>query len=122
MVAALLLGLFALALADDTPEPQPVPSAEATLLDEAPATTASNESKPTPGIRKLDRKSQAKVMSAFAAFVILWLAIIIFIWLGARYTRRYMAGTPGKASKGQTSFEEDDWARKKLVPETEEEG
>jgi hypothetical protein len=73
-----------------------------------------------PGIRKLDPKSRAKVMSAMAAFVILWLAIIVFIWLGARYTRRYMHGTL-RSSFSRTPVEEDDWARKKLVPETDDE-
>jgi hypothetical protein len=72
-----------------------------------------------PGIRKLDRKSRAKVMSAMAGFVILWLAIIVFIWLGARYTRRYMHGTL-RSSFARPPVEEDDWARKKLVPEADE--
>jgi hypothetical protein len=111
---------------------QPAPSAEL-----APAPSSDGASPPDadsagmqasesetlrgqPGIRKLDRKSRAKVLSAMAGFVILWLAIIVFIWLGARYTRRYMHGTL-RSSFSRAPVEEDDWARKKLVPETDDE-
>jgi hypothetical protein len=101
----------------EEPAPAAAASAEAPPEEMAPADTNSLQGQP--GIRKLDRKTRAKVMSAMAGFVILWAAIIVFIWLGARYTRRYMHGTL-RSPSSRSPAEEDDWARKKLVPEPEE--
>lgn len=130
-MTTLLLGLFLAlgALVDERALPGEVALESAPLDQSVEPETAEelapppprSSTKGQPGIRKLDPKTRARVMSALAGLVILWLAIMVFIWLGARYTRRYMRGTP-RSSVLHSPVEDDDWARKKLVPEPEEEG
>jgi hypothetical protein len=71
-----------------------------------------------PLIRRLDPQTRAKVLAALAALVILGLALVLLVWLGARATRRYMnSGRPASSTRPHGS--PDDWADKPIVPDYE---
>ncbi len=80
------------------------------------------EEKPQIPLDKLDGATKAKVLAALAGLVILWFALILFIWWGARITRRYMKSQFDKAPESKpVNIDRDDWARKPLVASGEDE-
>ena len=72
-----------------------------------------------PLIRRLDPQTRAKVLAALAALLILGLALVLLVWLGARATRRYM-NSGRAASSSRPHGSPDDWADKPIVPSYEE--
>lgn len=63
-------------------------------------------------LQRMRPEQRAKVLAAFAAFVILFFGLIALAWLGARVTRRYMNQEPLRLRDPLR----DDWADKPLVP------
>ena len=63
------------------------------------------------GIDKLDGPTRAKVLAALAALIILGFALVLLTWMGARYTRRYMATGPKGASGPSGGIRTDEWVR-----------
>jgi hypothetical protein len=61
------------------------------------------------GIDKLDGPTRARVLAALAALVILGFGLVLLVWMGARYTRRYMGFGPSGPSG---SVRTDDWVRR----------
>jgi hypothetical protein len=115
-------------LAPPNEEPAAAAALEPSAVDAPPDESMEGEAalaapaKRIPGIRKLDRPRRAIALAALAGFIILWIGLIVLIWLGARYTRRYMHASPRALPPGQHVPDPDDWARKKLIPETDDEG
>jgi hypothetical protein len=72
-----------------------------------------------PLIRRLDPQTRAKVLAALAALVILGMAMVLLVWLGARATRRYM-NSGRAASSVKPHGSPDDWADKPIVPSYDE--
>ncbi len=72
-----------------------------------------------PLIRRLDPQTRAKVLAALAGLVILGFALIAFVWLAGRATRRYM-GVTKEPDHRPNSIQPDDWAHKPLVPPLDE--
>lgn len=62
-----------------------------------------------PGIDKLDGATRARVLAALAALVILGFGLVLLVWMGARYTRRYMGYGPSGPSGGVRT---DEWVRR----------
>ena len=65
-----------------------------------------------PGLKKLDGPSQAKVLAALAALIILGFGMVALTWLGARVTQRYRHGKPYFRPTPRPG--EHDWAGKPL--------
>jgi hypothetical protein len=65
-------------------------------------------------LQRMSPEQRAKVLAAFAAFVILGLGLIALAWLGARVTRRYM--NPRPIRRREYSELQDDWSQKPLAP------
>jgi hypothetical protein len=61
------------------------------------------------GIDKLDGPTRANVLAALAALIILGFGLVALVWMGARYTRRYMGGRPSGPSGGVRT---DEWVRR----------
>jgi len=72
---------------------------------------AGNGESPAPTI---DLVSRAKMMSALAGLVILGVAMVLLIWLGARVTRRYMNPPNYDRQESYGASPHDDWARRQL--------
>lgn len=66
-------------------------------------------------LERLDPLSRAKVISALVGLVILGLAMIALIYLGARFTRRYMRGSASSVDTDKESALRDAWAAKTLA-------
>lgn len=67
-------------------------------------------------LERLDPLSRAKVFAALVGLIILGLAMIALIYLGARMTRRYMHGSSSLPVAGTDDARRDDWAATPLVP------
>jgi hypothetical protein len=68
-----------------------------------------------PLILRLEPKDRVRVFAALMTVVILGLALILFVWWGARVTRRYMnSATQARRRRQTTTVREDDWATKPL--------
>ena len=72
-----------------------------------------------PLLNRLDPPTRAKVLAALAALVILGLAMMLLTWLGGRATRRYMNQYSPPPRSESSTFKEDDWATKRLVPDNQ---
>jgi hypothetical protein len=67
------------------------------------------EAPPRAGIDRLDGPTRAKALAALAGLAILGMAMVLLIWMGARYTRRYMnSGRRGPSEPVRTT----DWVRR----------
>lgn len=67
-----------------------------------------------PLLRRLDPATRAKVLAAFAALIILGFTMMVLIWLGGRFTRRYINQQPWRRQE-TPPINPDDWATKPLV-------
>jgi hypothetical protein len=67
-------------------------------------------------IDRLDDPTRAKVLAALAALVLLGFLMLALVWLGARFTRRYMASQASCEPPRKTPLDLDDWAKKPLAP------
>lgn len=63
---------------------------------------------------KLPRKVRARLFLLLAMLVFVGGGLIAFVWILGRATRRYLASLSVK--RPQRSADEDDWARKPIVP------
>lgn len=81
-----------------------------------PCLFAADEQKP-----KLNDATRAKLLAALAAFVILWVLIIVLISLAARLTRRYMKSpVDDRARTIRPPLDPDDWAKTPIVATSDE--
>jgi len=71
-----------------------------------------------PLILKLDGATRARVLAALAGFVILGFAMVMFAWMGARATRRYM----NSGSDVPIEPPRDEWARNPMGVDSAEPG
>jgi hypothetical protein len=71
---------------------------------------ADADQKAEPLLLRLDPESRAKVVMSLLALILLGLALVAMIWLGARHLRRIARKRLGPAAEHQ-----DDWYRKPLV-------
>jgi hypothetical protein len=69
------------------------------------------DQKAEPLLMRLQPETRAKVLMALLALVLVGIALIALVWIGARYLRR-IAHTPPRSTRPH----EDDWYRKPLVP------
>ena len=65
-------------------------------------------------LQRMDPQTRAKVLAAFAGFVILGMGLMALAWIGARVTRRYM--NQGPTRRRDSAHFQDDWATKPLNP------
>ena len=65
-------------------------------------------------LQRMEPAQRAKVLAAFAGFIILGFGLVALAWLGARVTRRYMNQEPLR--RRDPIRTQDDWASKPLVP------
>lgn len=65
-------------------------------------------------IDRLDDPTRAKVLATMAGLVILGFLLLALIWMGARYTRRYMNSSSRYVPPPRTALDLDDWAKKPL--------
>lgn len=72
---------------------------------------AAAEQKAEPLLVRLDPVSRAKVLMSLLALVLVGIALVATVWLGARHLRR-IARKPLRP----TQPHEDDWYRKPLIP------
>ena len=63
-------------------------------------------------VDRLDGPTRAKLLAAFAALVLLGLALLAFVWLSGRAVKRYM--NYGNRESRPT-VDRDDWALKPLI-------
>jgi hypothetical protein len=68
-----------------------------------------------PLIERLDDPTRTKVLAALAGLVILGCLLLALVWMGARFTRRYMNSSPTYVPPQRTPLDLDDWARKPLA-------
>ena len=61
------------------------------------------------GINKLDGPSRARALAALAGLIILGFGLVLLTWMGARYTRRYMASGRSGSTGG---IRTDEWVRR----------
>lgn len=71
--------------------------------------------KKKPLIESLDDQTRVKVLAALAGLIILGLAMLLLVWLGARITWRYRDSAARYEPPRRTTLDLDDWARKPLV-------
>jgi hypothetical protein len=64
-------------------------------------------------LQRMSPQQRAKVLAAFAAFLILGFGMVALAWVGARVTRRYM--NQGPLRRLDPTLMQDDWASKPLV-------
>ena len=64
-------------------------------------------------IKKLDGPTRAKVLAALAGLIILLFAMVLLIWLGARFTQRYRNRQPFFRPTPRPG--EHDWAKRPLA-------
>ena len=64
---------------------------------------------------KLDAEASAKLLTAIAGLVILGMGLITLIWMGARFTRRYMGLHESPPLAGGSPKDPDDWAKKPMI-------
>lgn len=62
----------------------------------------------------IETVSRGKMMAALAGLVILGLAMVLLIWLGARVTRRYMNPPNYDRQHSDGASPRDDWASSRL--------
>jgi hypothetical protein len=67
------------------------------------------QDKAEPGLMKLDGPSRAKALAALAGLVILGFGLVALIWLGGRWTRRYMQST---VPHGPRDMDRADWTQR----------
>jgi hypothetical protein len=60
---------------------------------------------------KLDDATRTKVLAALAGLILLGFLMVALVWLGARFTRRYMASPSRHDSPRTTQHNPDDWAK-----------
>jgi hypothetical protein len=72
---------------------------------------AAADQKAEPLLMRLDPVSRAKVLMSLLALVLMGIALVAMVWLGARHLRR-IARKPVRP----TVEHEDDWYRKPLIP------
>ena len=72
-----------------------------------------------PLLKRLDPATRAKVLAALAALLILGFTMIVLIWLGGRFTRRYI--NLDSRRRQQPPPNPDDWAAKPLASEEHDE-
>jgi len=69
---------------------------------------------------KLDPPSRAKVLMALTGLVILGFGMIALVYLGARFTRRYMNSSSKSDKPSLSVTTRDAWADKPLNPEEDD--
>ena len=69
------------------------------------------DQKGEPLLMRLHPETRAKVLMALLALVLVGMALVAMVWIGARYLRR-IAKTPPRSMRPR----EDDWYRKPLIP------
>lgn len=68
-----------------------------------------------PLILRLEPEDRVRVLAALLTVLFLGLSLILFVWWGARATRRYMnSATQTRRRRQATTVREDDWATKPL--------
>ena len=67
-------------------------------------------------LERLDPLLRARVTAALLSLVILGLALVVFVWMGARMARRYAKSTGAAAEQARRrGAADDDWAGKPLA-------
>jgi hypothetical protein len=77
-----------------------------------PSVLAWAEDERLPLIKRLPGPTRAKVLAALAGLIILGMAMVALIWLGARFTQRYRNRQPYFQPTPRPG--EHDWARRPL--------
>ena len=73
-----------------------------------------------PLLKRLDPATRAKVLAALAALLILGFTMMVLVWLGGRFTRRYI-NLDSRRRDERTPLNPDDWAGKPLAGEDSDE-
>jgi hypothetical protein len=73
-----------------------------------------------PLIKRLDGATRAKVLAALAGLIILGMAMVTLIWLGARFTQRYRNRKPYFQPTPRPG--EHDWARRRMGQNSGQDG
>jgi hypothetical protein len=115
MLLIVSLGLVCHGLARaESPQPVVLAQAEAdteTVLD---SDGVPDGTSPT-AKRKLDRHTKIELMFILVILVAVGLGLIVFTWLTARMTRRYMKPSEKRAARPVDPVFTDDWASKPLT-------
>ena len=72
-----------------------------------------------PLIKRLPDATRAKVLAALAGLIILGMAMVALIWLGARFTQRYRNRKPYFQPTPRPG--EHDWAKRPMVEKSADE-
>lgn len=76
-----------------------------------------------PLLLRLKPQDRARVLAALAALVILGFALVLLVWWGARFTRRYLKRPwPRSERRRSATISEFDWAEKPLYDAQDEDG